>query len=234
MLYVSLLIGLAVIVITIKLTGKFQLSSIWLLLGQMMASFILMFFGNLELSHINHMELGYLTIPFSLLFLLGITNVMNTRKEQSPLILLLPCIAFFCFFIAGQIMGDKSVSMIAIIAALSVMSILLYGHFSGRGIMGKTLTTSIGFVIAMLSLSLLKVSFVMIYVPIFTLALPIVLYLFVRNKFTDRQATFISSSAAVLFSAIIFVAPFMIIWNMIIGLTVILVISQLSSKYRFI
>lgn len=234
MIYVSLIIGLAVIVLTNKLTEKLQVSNIWMLVGQIIASSILIIFGDLGISQINHMELGYLTIPFSLLFLVGVTNVMNTEKKQKPLILLLPCIAFVCYSISAQIMGNIFVSVIAITAALCIMSILLYGHFSGRGIIGKTLTASIGFIIAILSLSLLKVSFVMIYLPIFTLALPIALYLFIQKKFTDIKAILISSCAAILFSVIIFVAPFIIIWYMIIGLTVILAISQISSKYRFI
>ena len=234
MLYLTLLIGLILIVITTKLTQSFKLSSIWLLVGQISASFIIIVFGNLKISHINQIELGYLTIPFSLLFLVGFTNVMNMEKEQKPLILLLPCISLVCLSISALIMGHSFVSMVGICAVLTITLVLLYSYISGKGNIGKTLTTSIGFVIAVLSLSLFKFSFVTIYIPIFTLALPLALYLLIQNKLSSVQSIIISSLVALLFSLIMFVVPFNIVWYLVIGLTVILAISQLSSKYRFI
>ena len=234
MLYLTLLIGLILIVITTKLTQNFKSPSIWLLVSQISASFIIIMFGNLEINHINGIELGYLAIPFSLLFLVGFTNVMNIEKEQTPLILLLPCISLVCLSISALIMGHSFVSMIGMCAVLTIMLVLLYGYISGKVNVGRTLTTSIGFVIAVLSLSLLKSSFVTIYIPIFTLALPLALYLLIQNKLTSVQSIIISSLVAFLFSLIMFVIPFNIVWYLVIGLTVILAISQLSSKYRFI
>ncbi|EON70217.1 UDP-N-acetylmuramyl pentapeptide phosphotransferase/UDP-N-acetylglucosamine-1-phosphate transferase [Lysinibacillus sphaericus] len=234
MLYLTLLIGLTLIVITTKLTQNLKLASIWLLVGQISASFIIILFGNLEISHINQIELGYLSIPFSLLFLVGFTNVMNIEKEHKPLILLLPCISLVCLSISALIMGHSFVSMIGMCAVLTIMLVLLNGYISGKGKIGRTFTTSIGFVIAVLSLSLLKLSFVMIYIPIFTLTLPLALYLLLQNKLTSIQSIIISSLVALLFSSIMFVIPFNIVWYLVIVLTVILAISQLSSKHRFI
>lgn len=234
MLYLTLLIGLTLIVITTKLTKNLKLASIWLLVGQISASFIIILFGNLEISHINQIELGYLSIPFSLLFLVGFTNVMNIEKEHKPLILLLPCISLVCLSISAQIMGHSFVSMIGMCAVLTIMLVLLNGYISGKGKIGRTFTKSIGFVIAVLSLSLLKLSFVMIYIPIFTLTLPLALYLLLQNKLTSIQSIIISSLVALLFSSIMFVIPFNIVWYLVIVLTVILAISQLSSKHRFI
>lgn len=87
MLYLPLLIGIALIAITTKLTQAFNLSSIWGLLAQFCASLVIIIGGKLEVSHIdftlgNYFELGYLTIPFTLLFLLGFTNVMNVEKYR--------------------------------------------------------------------------------------------------------------------------------------------------------
>ncbi|MFJ8235404.1 UDP-N-acetylmuramyl pentapeptide phosphotransferase [Ureibacillus sp. NPDC094379] len=234
MLYLTLLIGLTLIVITTKLTQNLKLSSNWLLTGQISASLIIIVFGNLEISHINQIELGYLTIPFSLLFLVGFTNIMNIEKEQKPLILLLPCISLVCLSISALIIGHSFVSMIGMCAVLTIMLVLLYGYISGKRNIGRIFTTSIGFVIAVLSLSLLKLSFVTIYIPIFTLTLPLALYLVLQNKLTSVQSIIISSLVALLFSLIIFVISFNIVWYLVIGVTVILAFSQLSSKHRFI
>ena len=234
MLYLSLLVGLILIVITTKFTKKLKLSSVWLLVGQISASLIMIMLGNLEISHINQIELGYLTIPFSLLFLVGFTNVMNIEKEQKSLILLLPCISLLCLSLSALIMGYLFVSITGICAIVTIMLVLLYGYILGKKNIGRIVTTSIGFVIAVLSLSLLKISFVMIYIPLFTLTLPLALFLLIQNKLTSIQSIIISSIVAILFSLIMFVIPFTILWYMVIGLSAILAISQFSRKHRFI
>lgn len=216
---------------TTKLTQKFKLSSIWLIVGQIGASLLIILFGDLEVTYINQIELGFLAIPFSLLFLVGLTNVMNIEKEQQPIILLLPCISLLCLSIVALLMDYTFVSISGLFAVLTIM---LCASISGEKNLGRTFTTSIGFVIAVLSLFLFEISFITIYIPIFTLALPLAIYLFLQNKITSAQSMIISASVAVLFGLLMFVIPFNIVWYMVVGATVILAISQLSSKYRFI
>ena len=231
MLYFTLFIGLVMIVMTTKLTQKFKLSSIWLIVGQISASLIIILFGDLEVSYINQIELGFLAIPFSLLFLVAFTNVMNLEKEQRPLILLLPCISLLCLSIAAFVMG---VTFVSISGLFAVLTIMLCHSILGKKVLGRPFTTSIGFVIAVLSLILFEISFITIYIPIFTLALPLVIYLMLQNKITSAQAMIISASVAVLFGLLMFVIPFNVVWYLIVGATVILAVFQLSSKYRFI
>jgi UDP-GlcNAc:undecaprenyl-phosphate/decaprenyl-phosphate GlcNAc-1-phosphate transferase len=234
LLYLALFIGTMLLVVTTKLTQFLKLSGIWVLLGQISASLIIIMVGNLEISYIKQIELGYITIPFSLLFLIGFTNVMNMEKEQTPLILLLPCVSFVSLSISAFIMGYSFVSITGIWASLIIMFVLLYSYFSGKVFVGRTLTTSIGFIIAVLSLALFKTSVVTMYIPVFTLALPFALYYLIQSKFTTVQSITISSLMAVFFSVLMFVVPFNTLWYLIVGLTVLLVIMQLSRRYRFI
>jgi UDP-GlcNAc:undecaprenyl-phosphate/decaprenyl-phosphate GlcNAc-1-phosphate transferase len=231
---VSLLIGILLIVMTTKLTQTFNLSRGWETLGQIVASLVIIIGGDLDVSYFNliygnQIELGYLAIPFSLLFLVGFTNVMNMEKAQTPLILLLPCISLSCLSLLAFIMGDSFVSITGICASLTIMMILLYGCFSGKAFIGRTLTTTIGLIIAVLSLALKT-----IYIPIFTLALPFALYYLIQNKFTKVQSITISSLMAIIFSAFIFVVSSNVLWYLVVGFTVILVLSQFSRRYRFI
>ncbi|MFJ7886676.1 UDP-N-acetylmuramyl pentapeptide phosphotransferase [Lysinibacillus xylanilyticus] len=237
MLYSALLIGIVSIVITDKLTQAFKLSSIWGMIGQICASLVIIMAGELEVSHIylgNHFELGYLTIPFTLLFLVGFTNVMNIEKAHNPSILLLPFVSLVCFSMAAFVIGHPFVLTTGICASLTIMFIMLYGYFSGKAFVGRTLTTSIGFIIAVLSISLIETSIVTIYIPLFTLALPFTLYYFIKDKFTNIQSITVSTLTAILFSVLMFVVPFNIMWYLVVGLTIILVIMQSSRKYRFI
>lgn len=114
------------------------------------------------------------------------------------------------------------------------MFILLYGYFSGKVFVGRTLTTSIGFIIAVLSISLLKTSIVTIYIPIFTLALPFTLYYLIQHKISSVQSITVSSLIAIFFGVLMFILPLNILWYLVVGLTIILVITQFSPKYRFI
>lgn len=236
MLYFALLIGIVLIVFTTKLA---QISSIWVLLGQISLSLVIITVGNLEITNINQIyghqiELGYLAIPFTLLFLVGFTNVMNTKKVQNPSILLLPFISLICLSISAYIVGDSFVSITGICSSLMVLFILLYGYFTGKTFLGRTLTMSIGFIIGVLSISLIKISIVLIYIPIFTLALPFTLYYLIQYKITSVQAITISSLIAILFGVLIFIVSSNILWHFFVGITIILVITQFSSKYRFV
>ncbi|MGE7930708.1 UDP-N-acetylmuramyl pentapeptide phosphotransferase [Lysinibacillus xylanilyticus] len=237
MLYLALLIGIVLIVITEKLTQAFKLSSIGGLISQICTSLVIIMVGKLEVSHINlgnYFELGYLTIPFTLLFLVGFTNVMNIEKAQNLSILLLPFVSLVYFSIAAFFIGHSFVLITGICSSLTLMFILLYGYFTGKVFVGRTLTTSIGFIIAVLSISLIETSIVTIYIPLFTLALPFTLYYFIKDKFPSVQAITISFLTAILFGVLMYIVPFNTIWYFIVGLTSILVITQFSRKYRFI
>ena len=237
MLYVALFIGIFLIVITTKLTQAFKLSSIWMVLGQICASLVIIMVGKLEVSHIslgNYFELGYLTVPFTLLLLLSFTNVMNIEKVQNPSILLLPFVSLVCLSLSAFIMGNSFVTMTGIYASLTILLILLYGYFTGKVFVGRTLTTLMGFIIAVLSISLIKISIVTIYIPLFTLTLPFTLYYLIQDKMTSVQSVTVSSIIAILFGVLMFIVPFNILWYLIVGFTIILVITQFSPKYRFI
>jgi UDP-GlcNAc:undecaprenyl-phosphate/decaprenyl-phosphate GlcNAc-1-phosphate transferase len=240
LLYFDLLIiGIVLIVFSTKLTHAFKVSSIWMLLGQIVASLVIIIGGNLKVSYIDYnygypIELEYLAIPFTLLLFVGFTNVMNMKKVQNSSFLLLPCVSLVFLSVAAYIIGNPFVSITGICTGLIFIIILLYGFFTGKVFVEKTLNTSIGFVIAVLSISLIKISIVTIYIPIFTLALPITLNSLIQNKITSLQATIVSSFMAILFGVLIFIVASNIIWYLIVGLTIVLVIMQFSSKYRFI
>lgn len=239
MLYVSLFIGIGIIVCTTKLTQSLKGSKSWMLVGQISASLVIILVGKVDLEFFNlvyggQIEMGYLTIPVSLLFLLWFTNVMNVDKVQPPLILLLPCISVICLSVFGFVVGDSFVFITGICTSLTVMSILLYSHFSGKEVVGKTLTTTIGFIIAVLSIAIHTTSLLFIYIPIFTLVLPLLLYHSIQSNFKIEQSIIISSVVAIVFSALLFVVPHDMLWALVVALTVILVISQFFRRYRFI
>ncbi len=234
MYYIALFIGLIIIVITTKLTQTYKLSSIYLILGQISASLIIIIVGNLEISHIKQLQLGYLTTPLTLLFLVGFTNVMSVDKEQNTLILLLPCISLGSLSVLAFFWGDSFVLTVGICTILTITFLLLYFYILGKALVGKTLVTLVSFIIAVLSLSFLIMSTETIYIPIFTFAIPFGLYNLIQNKNKNLHSITYSLLIAILFSVLLFLLPFSILWYFVVGLTIILVITQMSKKYRFI
>jgi len=234
LLSVSLLIGIVLIVITTKFTQALSISKTWMILGQIGAGLVVIIVGKLDASYFNliygnQIELGYLTIPFSLLFIVGFTNVLNMEKTQNHLILLLPCLSLISLSILASIMGNSFVTITGICTSFMILFILLYGYFSNKVIVGRTITTSIGFIIAVLSLTIKT-----IYIPIFTLALPFALFYLIQNKFTNVQSITISSLITIIFSALMYVVPFNNLWYLVVGFTIILIITQFFGRYRFI
>jgi UDP-GlcNAc:undecaprenyl-phosphate/decaprenyl-phosphate GlcNAc-1-phosphate transferase len=234
LIYFVLLIGIVLMVLTTKLIQNFNLSSNWLLLGQISLSLVIITVCNLEVNYIDQFELGYLATPFTLIFLVGFTNVMNMKEVQNPSILLLPCISLICLSIFAYFVGNSFVSITGVCFSLLILIILLYGYNSGKFFVGRAFNIAIGFIIGVLSISLIKISIVLIYIPIFTLALPLTLYYLIQNRLTSVQAVMISSLVGISFSLLIFIVPSNILWYLIVGVTIILVTTQFSRKYRFI
>jgi UDP-GlcNAc:undecaprenyl-phosphate/decaprenyl-phosphate GlcNAc-1-phosphate transferase len=224
--------------VTTKITDAFKKSGILLLIVQIGVSLLIILYGNLEVSFLDYIygkqiELGYLAIPFSILFIVGFTNVMNMNKTQNPYLLLLPCVTLVCLSIFSYIIGNSFVSNIGILAILFV-AVLLIGNSYRKIFIGNMIITALCFIIAVLSLSLVNFSIVSIYIPLFTLALPFTLYNFLQNRTTSIQSITISCFTAILFSALLFIVSSHILWYLIFGFAIILIIMQFSHKYRFI
>lgn len=230
-----IIISASLIVITSILVQNFKLSNIWTLLGQILAALIVILIGSVKISFINHIELGYLTIPFTLLFIVCFTNTTNIEKSPDGLLTSLSIITLVTLSIIAFLQGDSFAATTGLLLIVSTLGFLLHSSISSKVDLGKTGTILLGFMIAILSLFLVKTSILAIYVPLFTLAVPIALYYyFIQYKFTNKQSTIICCTVAILLSIPVFLFSNLVLWYFIIGLTMIIVISQFSHKYRFI
>ncbi|MGE7623885.1 MraY family glycosyltransferase [Viridibacillus sp. NPDC096237] len=230
-----IIISASLIVITSILVQNFKLSNIWTLFGQILAALIVILIGSVEISFINHIELGYLTIPFTLLFIVCFTNTTNIEKSPDGLITSLSIITLVSLSIIAFIQGDSFAATTGLLLIVSTLGFLLYSSISSKVDIGNTGTILLGFMIAIISLFLVKTSILAIYVPLFTLAVPIGLYYyFIKYNFTNKQSTLICCTVAILLSIPVFLLSTSVLWCVIIVLTMIIVISQFFHKYRFI
>ncbi|WP_433750845.1 UDP-N-acetylmuramyl pentapeptide phosphotransferase [Falsibacillus pallidus] len=237
MLYAALFFGILVIILTGKAAQISKSLSILGIIGQISAALIMIMIGKLEVRYIllgNLIDIGYLTIPFTLLLLIGLTNVMNIEKGQNNSILFFPFVSFSCFSLLAYFTGNSFVFKTGMCSSLIIIFLLVLGAFSGKQFKGRNLTTSIGFLIAVVAISFIQASILAIYIPLFTLALPMTLYSHLQVKLTAEQSTAITSLTAILFGVLLFIIPSNMMWVLLVGLTILLVIMQFSRKYRFI
>lgn len=233
------MVGATIIAITGVLAERFQLSSKWKLMGQTIATLVVAVWGGVQFSYIytfsgNVIEFGYLAIPLTVLWIIGITNAVNLTDALDDLSIGISTIALMTISLMAYLAGNSFVASIGGVLLVSTLGFMLYSSFSIKILIGNTGSLFLGFMIAVLTLSGLK-NVTMIYIPTYILGVPIVLhYYFLQRGFTYKQTVSICCSIAALFSLAAFIFSASILWVAIIALTILLVSTQIFSKYRFV
>lgn len=171
--------GGAIIIITGILDDIYELSAKIKLLAQIVASVIVVIYGGLQVTFINLpfgglFEFGYLSTPFTILWVIGITNAMNLIDGLDGLAAGVSSIALFSILGMAIIMGNMYVVTIGSIILVSTLGFLYYNFHPAKIFMGDTGALFLGFMISVLSLLGFKnVTFVSFIVPIIILGVPI-------------------------------------------------------------
>jgi UDP-GlcNAc:undecaprenyl-phosphate/decaprenyl-phosphate GlcNAc-1-phosphate transferase len=176
---ISILLGSAIIVITGILDDLFELSAKYKFIGQFAAAFTVVFLGDLQVTFINlpfggQLEFGYLSIPFTILWIVGITNAINLIDGLDGLAAGVSSIALVT--IAGMALsqGNLYVVAVATIVLMGTLGFLFYNFHPASIFMGDTGALFLGFIISVLSLLGYKnVTFISFIIPVIILGVPI-------------------------------------------------------------
>lgn len=253
----AIILAATVIVITGVLDDMYELSAKAKLIGQIVAACIIVFLGDIQIQVINLpfdgvLDFGFLSIPFTIIWIIAITNAVNLIDGLDGLAAGVSTIALVTLAIMAFIMGNPFVLATAAILAASSFGFLFYNFHPAKIFMGDTGALFLGFMIAVLSLlgfkNLAMVSFI---IPVIILGVPIsdtffaiVRRLRMKQKWSDpdkshlhhrlldlgfshRQTVLIIYGIAIMFglSAIIF--SMAKVWGAILLITVILVAVEL-------
>lgn len=175
----SIMIGSGIIIITGIFDDLFELSAKIKLLAQVIAAFVVVLYGGLEITFINLplgglFEFGYLSIPLTILWIIGITNAINLIDGLDGLAAGVSSIALISISGMAIIMGNHYVVAIGSILLVSTLGFLYYNFHPAKIFMGDTGALFLGYMIAVLSLLGFKnVTFVSFIVPIIILGVPI-------------------------------------------------------------
>ncbi|QNG60231.1 undecaprenyl/decaprenyl-phosphate alpha-N-acetylglucosaminyl 1-phosphate transferase [Bacillus sp. PAMC26568] len=172
-------IGTLIIIIVGILDDKYELSAKVKLLGQIAAASVVIASGLtitiIELPYIGVFELGLLSIPVTLLWILAITNAINLIDGLDGLAAGISSIAIATVAIMAFTNGKMLILTLSLILLGSAIGFLFYNFNPAKIFMGDTGALFLGYSISILSLlglykSVTLFSFV---VPVLILGVPI-------------------------------------------------------------
>lgn len=173
-----ILLGSLVIIITGVLDDLLELSAKMKLLGQLLAASIVVFAGvNIEFINLpfdGQLQFGYLSIPITILWIVGITNAINLIDGLDGLAAGVSSIALITISLMAFIKQDVFTMSMALIVLGSTLGFLFYNFHPAKIFMGDTGALFLGYIISVLSLLGFKnVTFISLVIPVIILGVPI-------------------------------------------------------------
>lgn len=179
-LNLAIFLGSLIIIITGAIDDAKEISPKVKLTGQILASFVVVFLGDIRVEFINlpfgggQLDFGMLSIPITMIWIVGITNAINLIDGLDGLAAGVSTIALLTIAGMAYVMGNPYVVIIALIAAVSTLGFLLYNFHPAKIFMGDTGALFLGFLISVLSLLGFKnVTFISLIIPVIILGVPI-------------------------------------------------------------
>lgn len=175
----AIILGSLIIIVTGVFDDMMELSAKIKLLGQLSAAAIVVIWGGVHVQSINlpfggFLEFGYLSIPLTILWIVGITNAINLIDGLDGLAAGVSSIALITISGMAIIMGNVYVMTIGSIMLASTLGFLIYNFHPAKIFMGDTGALFLGYMISVLSLLGFKnVTLVSFIVPVIILGVPI-------------------------------------------------------------
>ncbi|AIM16237.1 MULTISPECIES: glycosyltransferase family 4 protein [Neobacillus] len=174
-----IILGSLIIVFTGILDDIYELSAKIKFIAQIIAAAIVVVWGGVHVEFINlpfggQITFGYLSIPLTIIWIVGITNAINLIDGLDGLAAGVSSIALITISGMAIIMGDGFVTAMASLVLASTLGFLIYNFHPAKIFMGDTGALFLGFMISVLSLLGFKnVTLISFIVPIIILGVPI-------------------------------------------------------------
>ncbi|MDM5246474.1 MULTISPECIES: MraY family glycosyltransferase [unclassified Lysinibacillus] len=175
----AIIIGACIIVATGVIDDMREISAKAKLLGQLVAALIVIFVGGIQISTVNlpfvgELDFGLLSIPLTIIWIVGITNAINLIDGLDGLAAGVSTIALMTLAVMAFIMSNMFVLAMASILAAATFGFLFYNFHPAKIFMGDTGALFLGFMISVLALLGFKnVTFVSFIIPVIILGVPI-------------------------------------------------------------
>ncbi|WHY76913.1 MraY family glycosyltransferase [Neobacillus sp. WH10] len=263
--HLPIVFGAIIIILTGMVDDVKEISPKWKLLGQIAAAAVVVIVGDLRVEFIKlpfggQVDFGYLSIPLTMIWIIGITNAINLIDGLDGLAGGVSSIALFSIAGMSVVTGNVYVTVMALIVAISTVGFLFYNFHPAKIFMGDTGALFLGFMIGVLSLLGYKsVTFISLVIPIIILGVPIsdTFFAIIRrlvNKqplsapdkshlhhcllkagFTHRQTVLLIYAMSSVFGLVAFIFSQATVWgSMIVILTLLIGIEIIVEKIGLI
>ena len=173
-----IVLGALMIIITGVLDDMFEITAKAKIAGQLIAAGIVIY-GGLDIDFIKLpfggvLDFGYLNIPLTVLWIVGITNAINLIDGLDGLAAGVSTIALITIAGMALMMGNVFVFAMAALLAASALGFLFYNFHPAKIFMGDTGALFLGFMISVLALMGFKnITVISLIIPIIMLGVPI-------------------------------------------------------------
>ena len=191
---IAMLIGCTIIVIMAMLDDVFKLPAVTRFIIQIAAAVVVVSQGVL-IERINifgrYIHFGYLAIPITIIWIVGLTNAVNFIDGLDGLACGLSSISAVSLFVVTLIIGDYQVALLIAILAGSCLGFLPFNVNPAKIFAGDTGAMFLGFILSVVSIQgVFKTHAVLTFViPFLILGVPIfdTLFAIVRRLLTGRH-----------------------------------------------
>lgn len=177
--FLGIIVGGCIIFLVGMLDDIYQLSAWVKLAGQIVATSVAVYFG-VVIQFVNNpfdgaLYLGYLSIPLTFLWIVGISNAINLIDGLDGLAAGVSSIAAITMGIVALLQGQTLVAFVAFILVAATLGFLPYNFHPARTFMGDGGSNFLGFTLACLAVTGLAKStaIISLLVPIVILGIPI-------------------------------------------------------------
>lgn len=253
----AILLAATIIVITGIIDDMREISAKAKMLGQLIAACIIVFVGGIQIEFINlpfegTLNFGWLGIPITIIWIIGITNAINLIDGLDGLAAGVSTIALITIAAMAMIMSNGFVIAMASILAAATIGFLFFNFHPAKIFMGDTGALFLGFMISVFSLLGFKnITVIALIIPVIMLGVPIsdtffaiVRRLRMKKKWSDpdkshlhhrlldlgfshRQTVLIIYGIAMIFGLMAIIFSMAKVWGAILLITVILVAIEL-------
>ncbi|AMQ07580.1 MraY family glycosyltransferase [Sporosarcina sp. FSL K6-1540] len=254
---VGILIGAVIIIVMGFLDDMLEITAKAKLAGQLAAAIVVVVWGGLQIEVINlpfigEFDFGYLSIPITIIWIIGITNAINLIDGLDGLAAGVSTIALITIAVMAMIMGNVFVVATASILAASSLGFLFYNFHPAKIFMGDTGSLFLGFMISVLALLGFKnVAVVSLIIPVIILGIPIsdtffaivrrirtkqpimapdkshLHHCLLRSGFSHRQTVLVIYALAILFGVAAVLFSQATVWGAILLIVVMLIAIEL-------
>jgi UDP-GlcNAc:undecaprenyl-phosphate GlcNAc-1-phosphate transferase len=174
-----IIVGSLVIILTGIVDDIKEISPKLKLFGQIVAAFIVVVLGDLNVEFINlpfggEINFGPLSVPLTMIWIIGITNSINLIDGLDGLAGGVSTIALLTIAAMAGVMGQQYVMVMALFVALSTVGFLFFNFYPAKIFMGDTGALFLGYIISVLSLLGFKgITFISLIIPVIILGVPI-------------------------------------------------------------